>query len=95
MTADGPTPGGERPVVPRGRLVALGCFTTVLGAASGAMIAVLLSTFVAFVTRAPKCPDIPTCNWYVYAGWGALAGAVSLPWLTVRALKRPRPPEPR
>ncbi|HVZ47190.1 MAG TPA: hypothetical protein VG916_00270 [Gemmatimonadaceae bacterium] len=80
----------DAPGVTTGRLVAVGCLTTALGAASGAMIAVLLSTFVAFLTRAPKCADIPTCDWYVYAGWGALAGGISLPWLAIRALRRPK-----
>jgi hypothetical protein len=65
----------------RGRNVAIGCFMVPLGAASGAMTGVLLSKLVALATKAPSCQDIPTCDWYVYAGWGALIGALSLPLL--------------
>lgn len=83
--ADGTITGARR--------VVLGCFTTVLGALSGAMVAVLVSAIVAYVTRAPKCPDIPTCDWYVYAGYGAIAGGLSLPALVLWAISKPRKPE--
>jgi hypothetical protein len=68
---------------------AIGCFMLPLGAASGAMIAVLLSKIVAFFTKAPSCPDIPTCDWHVYAGVGALLGGLSLPALVLRRLSQP------
>ncbi len=70
---------------------AIGCFMLPVGAVSGAMIAVLVSKIVAFFTKAPSCPDIPTCNWHVYAGVGALLGALSLPALVLRRLMS-RPP---
>jgi hypothetical protein len=57
---------------------------------SGGMIAVLVSKLVAFLTRAPSCPGIPTCNWYIYWVVGAALGAVSLSALTVRALSKPK-----
>ena len=60
----------------RGRNVAIGCFMVPLGAASGGMTGVLVSKMVAWMTKAPACPDIPSCDWYVYAGWGALLGAL-------------------
>ncbi len=75
------------------RNAAIGCFMLPLGAASGAMTAVLLSKIVAFFTKAPSCPDIPTCDWHVYAGWGALFGAVTLPLLVTWRLRRPAPTE--
>ena len=57
----------------------LGCLMVPVGAVSGAMIAVLLSKLVATATHATcNIPDIPTCDWNVYAGWGALFGAVTL-----------------
>jgi len=71
----------------------IGCLMVPLGAVSGAMVAVLLSVFVANVTKAPSCPDIPTCDWNVYAGVGALLGALSLPALVIRRLVQPAPPE--
>jgi hypothetical protein len=65
----------------RGRNVAIGCFMVPLGAASGGMTGVLVSKLVAWVTKAPSCSGIPSCDWYIYAGWGALLGALSLPAL--------------
>jgi hypothetical protein len=79
-------PESRPPVTPR--LVAVGCFTAFLGVVSGGMIAVLVSKFVAFVTRAPACTGIPTCDWYLYWAAGAVIGGITLPWLAVRALRR-------
>ena len=79
-----------------GRNLAVGCFVTPLGALSGAMVGVLVSKIVAWLTGA-RCdvPDIPTCDWHVYAGWGALAG-LTLPALVLRRLfQGPRPPARR
>ncbi|MDA1080458.1 MAG: hypothetical protein O2973_02090 [Gemmatimonadetes bacterium] len=76
--------------VPRSRRVAIGCFTAVLGVMSGGMIAVLISKFVAFVTRAPSCAGIPTCNWHIYWLVGAAVGGISLSWLAVWTLGKPK-----
>ena len=65
----------------RGRNLAIGCFMLPLGAASGAMTGVLVSTIVAWATRAQACPEVPACNWYIFAGWGALVGVLTLPVL--------------
>ena len=70
---------------------AIGCFMLPLGAVSGAMVAVLVSKIVAFFTKAPTCPEIPTCNWHVYAGIGALLGGLSLPVLVLRRLMQRAP----
>ena len=70
---------------------AIGCFMVPIGAVSGSMIAVLLSKIVAYFTKAPACPDIPTCEWHVYAGIGALIGALTLPMLVLRRLSQPAP----
>ena len=67
----------------------VGCFTFFAGAISGAMIGVLISMIVAFFTRAPKCEGIPTCDWNVYAGWGALVGSVTLFALAMSRVLRP------
>lgn len=85
---DGPTTAARG--APRSRFVVVGCFTAVLGTISGGMVAVLVSLLVAYVTRAATCPGIPTCNWYLYWAVGAVVGGISLPWLAVRALRRPR-----
>lgn len=75
----------------RGRNLLIGCLMTPLGALSGAMVAVLASKVVAWATHAPACDGIPTCNWYAYAGAGALVG-LSLPALVLRRLFQGAPP---
>ncbi|MBM4194633.1 MAG: hypothetical protein FJ202_09690 [Gemmatimonadetes bacterium] len=79
-------------IAPTSRRVAIGCVMAFLGMVSGGMIGVLVAKGVAFLTRAPSCPGIPTCDWYIYWGAAAAFGAVSLPWLVVRAMSRPRKP---
>ena len=74
------------------RNAAVGCFMFPLGFVSGAMVAVLLSVVVAYFTKAQQCAEVPSCDWNVYAGWGGLIGAVSLPFLVVRRLVQ-RPPD--
>jgi hypothetical protein len=66
----------------------VGCLTVVAGFFSGAMVGVFVSKMVQVVTNGPRCADIPTCDWHVYAGWGALVGLVTLPLLTFRRLRR-------
>ena len=73
---------------------AIGCLMVPLGALSMAMVGVLLSKLVATATHATcNIPDIPTCDWNVYAGWGALFGAVTLPLLVTWRLRRSAPRE--
>lgn len=74
----------------RGRNAGIGCLMTPVGFASGAMIAVLASKIVAFFTKAPSCPDIPTCNWGMYAVVGGVLGALTLPSLVLWRLAGPR-----
>lgn len=73
-----------------GRTVGVGCFTFFIGAWSGGMVAVLIGKFVEGFKKAPTCEGLPVCNWYVYAGVGALIGAVTLPVLVLNRLKRGR-----
>ena len=80
----------EPVIAPARRRVAIGCFTAWIGFLSFGMIGALVSRFVAFVTRAATCPDVPACNWHVYVGVGGLVGAISLPWLVVRAMGKPK-----
>jgi hypothetical protein len=53
------------------------------------MVAVLLSKIVAYLTRAPDCGGIPSCNWYIYAMVGGGIGLVSLPLLVLWVLGKP------
>lgn len=81
-----PTDRENEDAIAFGRKFGLGCFTFVIGGFSGGMVAVLIGRLVAFFTKAPSCEGLPICNWYVYAGIGALVGAVSLPALVLRRI---------
>lgn len=84
-----PPTEADPPPISTTRRVAIGCFTTFLGMVSGGMIAVLVSKLVAYVTRAQACPDVPTCNWYIYWMVGAVIGMITLPILVLRVLGKP------
>lgn len=71
-----------------GRNVGVGCFATFVGVWSGGMVGVLVGRIIEGLKRAPSCEGLPTCNWYVYAGIGALIGAVTLPTLVLMRLRR-------
>jgi len=70
------------------RNIGVGCFTFFIGGLSCAMTAVLLGKFYASFTRAPQCSEMPLCNWYEFAGWGGLIGAITLPTLVLWRLRR-------
>ena len=85
----------ERPAAERrppselaARNVGVGCVTAIAGLFSGGMIGVLISKIVASITRAPKCPELPTCDWYKYAAVGMLVGVITLPLLILMRLRR-------
>lgn len=83
-----PTPpaGGA----PWSRTAAIGCFMIPLGFFSGGMIAVLVSKVIAYVTRAPSCDGVPSCNWLEFMLVGAVLGATSLPAIVMWALRTPK-----
>jgi hypothetical protein len=75
------------------RNIGVGCMTTVAGFFSGGMIAVLVAKFVGSMQGCKPPQGLPACNWWVYAGIGAVVGALTLPVLALRRLSRPRPRE--
>ena len=75
------------------RNIGVGCLTTVAGFFSGGMIAVLVGKFVGSMQGCKPPEGLPACNWWVYAGIGAVVGALTLPVLALRRLSRPRPSE--
>jgi len=75
------------------RNIGVGCVTTVAGFFSGGMIAVLVGKFVGSMQGCRPPEGLPACNWRVYAGIGAVLGAVTLPVVALRRLSRPRPDE--
>jgi hypothetical protein len=68
--------------------VGVGCFTAFAGWWSGGMIAVLVAKIVGAVQGCPAGEHGQPCNWYVYAAAGAVIGAISLPVLALRRLRR-------
>ena len=75
------------------RNIGVGCVTTVAGFFSGGMIAVMVAKFVGSMQGCKPPEGLPACNWWVYAGIGAVVGALTLPVLALRRLSRPRPSE--
>jgi MFS family permease len=74
------------------RNVAVGCVTAIVGFFSGGMIAVFVAKFVGGAQGCQPAEGLPACNWWIYAGIGALIGALSLPFLALRRLNRPVEP---
>ena len=70
------------------RNVGVGCFTAFAGFWSGGMVAVLIGRIVEGLRGSPSCDGLPMCNWTVYAATGAPIGAISLPLLVLRRLRR-------
>ena len=52
------------------------------------MIAVLIAKIVGAVQGCPAGEHGQPCNWYMYAAVGAVVGAVTLPILALRRLRR-------
>jgi hypothetical protein len=79
----------------RGEIMArnfgVGCLTMFAGFFSGGMIAVMIAKLVGSVQGCNPGEGLPACNWWVYAGVGAVIGALTLPVLALRRLNRSRP----
>ena len=61
---------------------------TFAGFFSMAMIGVLVARVYSWVDKCPYQEGIPACNWWVFAGIGGIIGAITLPVLVLRRLKR-------
>jgi hypothetical protein len=86
MADDEGAPEDARP-----HYLGVGCFSVVAGLAGGGMIAVLIAKIVGFAVRCPSEAETGApCNWLTYAVFGAIAGAIILPTLTISLLRRAR-----
>jgi hypothetical protein len=85
---------GSPPEPERGEIIArnigVGCITTMAGFFSGGMIAVLVGKFVGSAQGCRPPEGLPACNWWVYAGIGAVLGAITLPLIALTRLNRRR-----
>jgi len=69
----------------------VGCFSAIAGGAGGGMIAVLIAKAVGLAMRCSSDAETGApCNWFMFAVFGAIAGAVILPVLTISLLRRAR-----
>lgn len=75
------------------RNLGVGCVSTVAGFFSGGMIAVMVGKFVGSIQGCQPTEGLPACNWWVYAGIGAVIGALTLPVLALKRLSQTRPDE--
>ncbi|MFL5576465.1 MAG: hypothetical protein ACJ79S_10905 [Gemmatimonadaceae bacterium] len=89
--ADANGPAGPQGAAGEGRgarNVGVGCFMAIVGFFSGGMFGVLVVKAIDFFTKAPSCPDVPSCHWAEFFFGGALIGALSLPTLVLLRLRR-------
>lgn len=70
-----------------GRNIGVGCFTFFIGAVSGSMSGVGIGKLMGFFNRCTPEPGLPACEWWVYAGYGAAIGAVTLPIVALWRLR--------
>jgi hypothetical protein len=84
-----PLPQAERENV-AARNIGVGCVTTFAGFFSGGMVGVFVAKMAGSVQGCRPAEGLPACNWYVYAGIGAVLGAVTLPVLALKRLSQPR-----
>ena len=83
-----PPPAPEAVEDRTARNIGVGCFTTFVGFWSGGMVAVLIGRIVEGLRQSPSCEGLPVCNWTSYALVGGVLGAVTLPVLALRRLRR-------
>jgi hypothetical protein len=75
------------------RNLGVGCITTFAGFFSGGMVGVLVAKLVGSMQGCRPVEGLPACNWWVYAGVGAVLGALTLPVLALSRLNRRKPAE--
>jgi len=68
-------------------LVGVGCFTAIVGAAGGFMIAVLIAKIVGSLRGCEPAEGIPACDWHLFAFTGMAIGIVLLPTISIIRLK--------
>jgi hypothetical protein len=70
------------------RNIGIGCMTTFAGFFSGGMVGVLVAKVVGIMQGCKPAEGLPACIWWVYAGVGAVLGALTLPVLALSRLNR-------
>lgn len=70
------------------RYVGVGCVTAMAGLFSGGMIGVFVAKMVGSFRGCQPPPELPACDWHLYAGVGMLIGILTLPVLALTRLRR-------
>ena len=70
------------------RRIGVGCVTAIAGLFSGGMIGVMVAKIVGSARGCNPGPELPACDWHVYAGIGMLIGVLTLPVLALRRLRQ-------
>jgi hypothetical protein len=70
------------------RRVGVGCVTAMAGLFSGGMLGVMVAKIVGSFRGCNPGPELPACDWHVYAGIGMLIGVLTLPVLALNRLWR-------
>ncbi|MEO7368616.1 MAG: hypothetical protein ABIZ36_11700 [Gemmatimonadaceae bacterium] len=70
------------------RRVGVGCVTAIAGLFSGGILGVMVAKIVGSVRGCNPGPELPACDWHVYAGVGMLIGVLTLPVLALNRLRR-------
>jgi MFS family permease len=69
------------------RYLGVGCVTAVAGMFSGGMLGVFVAKVVGSFRGCKPDPDLPACDWHVYAGIGMLIGVITLPILALTRVR--------
>jgi hypothetical protein len=75
-------------ISPATRYGCVGCLTFVAGAFGGGLMAVLIAKIVGSARKCEPPEGLPACDWHVYAAVGMLIGAVLLPVLVIRQIRK-------
>lgn len=70
------------------RYAGVGCVTALAGFFSGGMIGVFVAKVAGSIRGCKPVPELPACDWHVYAGIGMLIGVLTLPALVLYRLRR-------
>ena len=70
------------------RRIGVGCVTAIAGLFSGGMLGVMVAKIVGSFRGCNPGPELPACDWHVYAGIGMLIGVLTLPVLALNRLRR-------
>jgi len=70
------------------RYIGVGCVTALGGLFSGGMIGVFIAKMVGSFRGCNPGPELPACDWHVYAGVGMLIGVLTLPVIALSRVRR-------